>query len=128
MKTSDTVLAEFIKDFNLEVPEVGVCFNADIEFTTLSIFKKFNCEVHIITMAQKQMSVVYLLHQQLAEHGIPDVFPFDTDNFSYIKMRSLVINNYDLLRGKYSLSISPINLPVNKKLDVQPGLGTIAGK
>ena len=128
MKTSDTVLAEFIKDFNLEIPEVGVCFKADIEFTTLSIFKKFNCEVHIITMAQKQLSVVYLLHQQLTDHGIPDVFPFDADNFSYNKMKCLVINSYDLLRGKYSLSISPINLPVNKKLDIQPGLDIVAEK
>ncbi len=128
MKTSDTVLAEFIKDFKLEVPDIGVCFNADIEFTTISIFKKFNCEVHIITMTQKQLSVVYLLHQPLAEHGIPDVFPFDADHFSYNKMRSLVINDYDLLRGKYSLCISPINLPVNKKIDAQPGLDILAEK
>lgn len=79
-------------------------------------------------MTQKQLSVVYLLHQPLAEHGIPDVFPFDADHFSYNKMRSLVINDYDLLRGKYSLCISPINLPVNKKIDAQPGLDILAEK
>lgn len=115
MKTNESVLAEFINDFNLEIPAVGVCFNADIEFATATVFKKFNCEVHIITMQQKQMSVVYLMNDQLAESGIPDVFPFEPDNFSYNKNKTLVITDYDLLRGKFMLSIAPLKAKCETK-------------
>lgn len=107
MKTNESILVDFIKELNLEVPGVGVCFNADIEFVTATIFKKFNCEVHIITMQQKQLSVLYLIYPLLAENGIPDTFAFDADIFSY-QNRKLIITDYDLLRGKFTLSISPI--------------------
>ena len=114
MKTSETILVEFIKDFNLELTGVGICFNADIEFITASVFKKFNCEVHIVTVSEKQLTIVYLLHLQLAENGIPDIFPFNADNFSYNKMKDLIIADYDLLRGKYTLTISPLKIVDSK--------------
>ncbi|MEO8771457.1 MAG: hypothetical protein ABI402_15280 [Ferruginibacter sp.] len=114
MKTGERILVEFIKDFNLEMPDVGICFTADIEFITASLFKKFNCEVHIVTVTEKQLTFIYLLHLQLAENGIPDIFPFHADNFCYNKMKDLSISDYDLLRGKYTITISPLKTALNK--------------
>ncbi|MBS1743526.1 MAG: hypothetical protein JST81_10870 [Bacteroidetes bacterium] len=108
MKATEAVLVDFIKDFKLELPGVGVCFNADIEFTGVSGVKMFNSEVHIITMALQNRSFIYILCSQLAESGIPDIFPFDAENFMYIKRKKLQINDYDLLRGKFCINIVPI--------------------
>lgn len=107
MKTDETTLAEFIHDFRLEVPGVGVCFTADVDFTTATLSRQFTCEVHIITMAVKKQSVIYLLDKELADLGIPDAFSFDPDAFSYEKNKSLLVSDYDLLRGKFSLTITP---------------------
>lgn len=107
MKTTETILAHFIHDFELEVPGVGVCFQAIIEFTTASISKNFNSEVHIITMTHKKESLVYLLDKDLTGFGIPDTFTFDAASFFYEKDHSLTIIDYDLLRGKYTLKIIP---------------------
>ena len=114
MKTTESILVEFIKDFNLELNGAGICFNADIEFITASVFKKFNCEVQIVTVTEKQITVVYLLHRQLADDGIPDIFPFQAENFFYNKMKDLIITDYDLLRGKYTLTISPLKIIAGK--------------
>ena len=108
MIISETILGDFISDFKLDIPGKGVCFKADIEFKTPSLFKKFNCEVQIINMTQKEVIILYLLNPQLAEFGIPDTFSFDPDNFFYTKNMSLTIADHDLLRGKYILEICPL--------------------
>ena len=111
MKTDETTLAEFIHDFRLEVPGVGVCFDANVEFTTTTLSRQFTCEVHIITMALTKQSVIYLLDKELAELGIPDAFSFDPEAFSYERNKSLQVSDYDLLRGKFSLKITPVQVP-----------------
>lgn len=110
MKATESTLVDFITDHNLELPGIGICFKATIQFITQFFFKEFICEVHIITMLQNKQSIVYLIHDELSDTGIPDVFPFHPDHFQYDKAKGLVIHDYDLLRGKYNLIIMPLPL------------------
>lgn len=108
MKLNQTILTEFIKDFKLDSTGKAIFFDADIQLKTATISKRFNCEVHIISMVEKNMVILYLLYPELGEQGLPDTFPFDPNSFSYAKNKSLTIEDYDLLRGKYSLEIMPL--------------------
>lgn len=108
MKSTETVLADFIRDYKLELPGEAVCFDAEIEFKTATVLKNLVCPVHIVTMESKKQSIIYLLNDELAEFGLPDTFPFDPEAFRYQPEKGLTVTDYDLLRGKFTLSIVPL--------------------
>lgn len=112
MKSTETVLTDFIRDYKLELPGKAVCFDAEIQFKTATILKNFVCPVHIVTMELKKQSVIYLLNDQLADFGLPDTFAFDPESFHYHPNKGLSVTDYDLLRGKFTLLIVPIASPV----------------
>ena len=108
MKTHAQLLKNFIQDFNLENEDESVCFTANIEFRTDSLFKKMDSEIHLVTFQQSGLSVLYLLDPDIAKQKIPDVIPYDDENFFYNKNRFLIVKGLSPDHGAYSLIIYPV--------------------
>ncbi len=110
MKTRESLLSDFINDFNLEAAQDdAVCFDASIEFRAKGVYKKMNSEVHIITLKMTGLSVVYLLHPDIARHHIPETIPFSADHFTYLQHAALMIVDHSPLFGKYLITITPLS-------------------
>jgi hypothetical protein len=109
MKTTQNLLINFIKDFDLEIDgEDAVCFDAMIEFRAKGIYRRLDSEVHIITLSLTGLSVLYLLHPDIPRLHIPDTLPFDPEQFTYLKNSALMMASHNALFGRYLITITPL--------------------
>jgi len=109
MKKISASLFEFIKDYDLKKSEDIICFDATIFFSTATKFIQLPTEVHIVTIGESNMNLVYLLHPDVAKLSIPNMLEEGNTAFNYIPGKALVIKGYSSVHGDYTLSIHPIN-------------------
>lgn len=106
MKASQSLLVNFINDFQLEVSgDEAICFEAAVEFRAKGVYRKLHSEVQIITLQNTGVSVVYLLHPDINNLNIPDTFPFDPLHFVYLKHSALIITGENVDYGEFSIRL-----------------------
>jgi len=124
MKIFSQPLRDFINDFNLNIPDEGVCFNASINFSSNILTLNLNSEVHIIHIEAKNMNVIYLLSSGIPKRSIPDMFEDHQNEFSYVFKDCLIVKGTSLSFGKYVLKIRPSGSNCSEetlaKLHLQP--------
>ncbi|HEX2684174.1 MAG TPA: hypothetical protein VHL77_09590, partial [Ferruginibacter sp.] len=65
MKQETPALRSFIRDYGLEKPNGVICFTANILFQSKRNFFQFSSSVHIITISNKHLDVIYLLNPEI---------------------------------------------------------------
>ena len=104
------MLADFIRDFNLKTAEKEViCFDARIEYRAQGVYRRLESEVQIIFLEKTGLSVVYLLHPDISKYDIPDTFPFDPEQFVYIRNAALIIVGNHPGTGRFSVTIQTLD-------------------
>ncbi|MFT3910950.1 MAG: hypothetical protein QM737_16140 [Ferruginibacter sp.] len=71
----------------------------------------YDCKVTIVSVADKQIDIVYLLDAQIKEDGFEDFYKVEANNAQYLKYEAFVIEQKD----KPSLYIFPLNCKPKKK-------------
>ncbi|MCW3092328.1 MAG: hypothetical protein JWP81_3397 [Ferruginibacter sp.] len=107
MKVTSTILPDFINDFNMEVFEMGVCFDAVVNFNLP--FQSFNMEseVHMEAMLSGSFDTVYLLNPDIKIYKMPTFFNMVNHQFIYPKFKGLIIAGNMPIFGRYTVSIFP---------------------
>lgn len=107
MKTTSTILFDFIHDFKLEISEVGVCFDAVINFNLQMQNFNLQSEVHMQSFVSTRIDTVYLLNTEVEKYNMPTFFNVVNNQFFYLKERGLLIAGTMPLFGAYTISIFP---------------------
>jgi hypothetical protein len=115
MKQIFSSIREFIKDFDLEHSEGPICFDAVIYFTTVDKSFQLPTEVQIMTIGQKKIDVIYLLHPDVAKLGIPDIYEDGEFAFIYVTGKALVVKGATPEFGKFTLSIHLQDVECNEE-------------
>lgn len=109
MKQMTTAILAFIKEFNLNHPTKGICFEARVYIYTKNVAVKIESEVQIITIGAMNVDVVYLLNPDLGLKSLPDIFESGDNYFSYQPNYGLVIRGFTIEHGEYKIMIQPKN-------------------
>ncbi len=104
-------IKEFIEDFQLEVKDYIICFDAVIYFTTERRYVQLPSEVMIIKGTT--IAIIHLLHPDVLKHGIPTVYNKGSERVSYRKDHGLVIHGRTSYGENYILSIHPADRDCN---------------
>lgn len=115
MKMTSTILYDFIQDFDLESSEVGVCFDASIEFNTPGQKFNFQSEVLMESFLLTGIDTIFLLNPVTQIYRIPTFFNDTNHQFIYFRNKGLFIAGYTPLFGSYSVSIFPESLDCTQK-------------
>ncbi|HMK05486.1 MAG TPA: hypothetical protein VK489_14895 [Ferruginibacter sp.] len=108
MKQESPPLVSFIKDYGLEKPNGVICFSASIHFHSKKNWFKFVSPVHIISISNKHMDVIYLLNPDIDEKKINTMFT-NSQRFNYSETKRFEIKGKSKIYGQYSLFIIPIS-------------------
>ncbi|MBC7889849.1 MAG: hypothetical protein H7Z13_18390 [Ferruginibacter sp.] len=109
MKMTSTILSDFIYDFNLEVTEVGVCFDAVINFNLPMQNFNLQSEVHMEPVLSNLVDTIYLLNPMIEKYKMPTFFNDVNHQFLYLSNKGLIIAGQMQLFGSYSISMFPKN-------------------
>lgn len=101
------LLGDFIQDFNLETTEMGVCFDATIDFDIAGQKYNFHSAVLLESFLLTNIDTVYILNPISQVYKIPTFFNDVNHQFIYFKNRGLFIAAYHPIFGSYSISIFP---------------------
>lgn len=107
MKITSTILCDFIQDYKLEVSEVGVCFDAIIDFNLP--LQNFNLpsEVYMESVFSNSIDTIYLLNPVIELYKLPVYFNDVNYQFLYVKHRGILIAGNLPLFGTFTISIIP---------------------
>ncbi|MEO6548433.1 MAG: hypothetical protein ABIN94_10550 [Ferruginibacter sp.] len=107
MKVTSTILPDFINDFSIDVFEIGVCFDAIVNFNLP--FQSFNIEseVHMEAMVSGNFDTIYLLNPDIKVYKMPTFFNIVNHQFIYPKFKGLIIAGNMPIFGRYTVSIFP---------------------
>ncbi|MEO7768867.1 MAG: hypothetical protein ABIS01_15665 [Ferruginibacter sp.] len=107
MKLTSTILSEFIADFKLKKSEVGICFDAIVNFN-LGI-QNFNIksEVYMESGLSHNLDSIYLLNTVIARYKMPTFLNDVNHHFNYISYKALIVTGNMPLFGDYTISIFP---------------------
>ena len=108
MKQESPPLVAFIKDYGLEKPNGIICFTASVHFQSKSNWFKFITPVHIVTISNKHLDVIYLLNPEIDAKKINTLYS-NHQRFKYSHTRRFKIKGRSKRYGYYSLFIIPIN-------------------
>ncbi|MES2430269.1 MAG: hypothetical protein V4556_04980 [Bacteroidota bacterium] len=84
-------LNQFIKDFNLKLPNGSVLFNAKVYFKEGSKTNSQTSDVEIIR--EENAATVYFMNTSIASEKLPDTFSLKSSNFAYIQKQYLKIQS-----------------------------------
>lgn len=115
MKMTSTILLDFAYDFNLEVSEVGVCFDAIINFNLPMQNFNLQSEVQMESVLSKGIDTIYLLNPVISKYKMPTFFNDVNHQFLYLNHTGLIIAGNMPLFGAYSISMFPKNSRCSKK-------------
>lgn len=115
MKTTSTVLFDFIYDYKLDVSGIGVCFNAVIDFNLPAQNFNLMSEVHIESFLSNRVDSIYLLNPVIEKYKMPTFFNDANHQFFYLKQRGLMIMGQMPLFGGYTISIVPKSYSCTQK-------------
>lgn len=107
MKLTSTILFDFIHDFELEVTEFGVCFDAIINFNLPTQNFNLQSEVHMESALSNGIDSIYLLNRLVEDFKMPTFFNDVNHRFLYLSHTGLIITGTMPLTGAYSVSIFP---------------------
>ncbi|MEO6732098.1 MAG: hypothetical protein ABIN01_12840 [Ferruginibacter sp.] len=109
MKLTSTIFCDFINDFALETTEVGVCFDAIVNFNLPMQNFNLQSEVSIESLLSDSFDTMYLLNPVVEMYKMPTLFNDVNHQFVYAKHRGLLIVGTMALFGAYTISIIPKN-------------------
>jgi len=108
MKQESPPLVSFIKDYGLEKPNGIICFTASVHFHSKKNWFKFVSPVHIVTISNKHMDVIYLLNPDIDAKKINTMYT-NNQRFNYSDTKRFEIKGKSKTYGHYSLFIIPIS-------------------
>jgi hypothetical protein len=108
-KLFSTSLSQFVNDFNLSSINGVVCFPANVDFRCSFIVLKLFVDVHIISIDNLKMDVLYIMYSDKEQKklDLPDMFSINDDITSYTKNEYLTIEGSSIIYGNYKLEIKP---------------------
>ena len=115
MKTTSTLLLDFIQDFDIESYEGGACFNAIVDFSISGQIFRFESNVLMEAFLFNGIDTLYLLNPITRTYMLPSCFNEVNHQFIYFKNRGLFIEGYMAKYGSYSLSIFPDSITCTPK-------------
>jgi|GEM_PF-3927126 len=107
MKKASTILFDFVNDFNLTISEVGVCFDAIVNFNLPMQNFNLRSEVHMASIFSNRIDTIYLLNPVIEQHKMPTFFNDVNHQFLYLNKTGLIIAGDMPLFGPYSISMFP---------------------
>ncbi|MEP6749668.1 MAG: hypothetical protein ABJB86_18160 [Bacteroidota bacterium] len=107
MKAIATSIKDFIKEFSLELLHTAICFEAMIYVYSEKHTFQFESEVHIITIATKELDVVYILSAELEQNGFPDMFEIGKVHAAFQQRKGLMVKGTTFGNIDYSILIQP---------------------
>ncbi|MEO7766821.1 MAG: hypothetical protein ABIS01_05315 [Ferruginibacter sp.] len=115
MKITSTILPGFINDFDIVVSEMGVCFDAVINFNLP--YQSFNIqsEVHMEAVFSNSFDTVYLLNPAVEVYKMPTFFNVVNHQFIYPGFKGLIITGKMTIFGSYTVSIFPVSRSCSQK-------------
>ena len=106
MKQEAPALRSFIRDYDLEKPNGVICFTANILFRSKQHYFQFNSSVHIITITNKHLDVIYLLNPEIDSKKINTMYS-NARRFKYSDTKRFHINGRSRFYGPYTIFINP---------------------
>lgn len=115
-KLHTTNLNQFVSDFNLSSENGVICFPANVDFKCSFTVLKLFVDVHIISIENLKMDVIYLLYSNREQRqlNLPDMFSINDGVTDYTKNECLVIKGNSIIYGDYKLEITPSLIPQAK--------------
>ena len=107
MKAIATSIADFITEFGLELIQTAICFEAMIYVYSEKHTFQFESEVHIITIASKNLDVVYILSPELAQNRFPDMFEIGNVQATFKQSKGLMVKGTTFGNVDYSILVQP---------------------
>ena len=104
---TSTILFDFIHDFDLEVTEVGVCFDAIANFNLPRQNFNLQTEVYMESVLSHGVDSIYLLNPVIEKYKMPTFFNDVNHKFLYLGHTGLIIAGSMPLFGAYTISIFP---------------------
>lgn len=115
MKITSSILSDFVTDFNLEVTELGVSFDAIVNFNLPMQNFNLQSEVHMESLLSNNFDSVYLLNPVVALYKMPTFFNDVNHQFLYLNKTGLIITGDMPLFGAFSISMYPKNTFCSRK-------------
>jgi len=115
MKITSSILSDFVNDFQLETTDVGVCFDAVINFNLPTQHFNLQSEVHMESVLSKNLDTLYLLNPLISDYKMPTVFNDANHQFLYLERTGLIIAGTLPVYGAYSISLFPKGNSCNPK-------------
>jgi hypothetical protein len=115
MKLTSNIIADFVKDFDLEVYEFGVCFDAIVNFNLPDQNFNLQTEVHLESALSSKIDTICLLNPIVALYRMPIFFNEVNHQFLYLYRKGLIITGSMTGIGAYSVSIFPRSRYCNPK-------------
>jgi hypothetical protein len=114
MKLTSTILTDFIRDFEMERFEFGVCFEGIINFNLPDHNFNLYSEVHMEAGLCRRIDSIYLLNPVIALYKMPTFFNDVDHKFLYLHRKGIIITGILTLIGPYSVSIFPSSRTVSQ--------------
>ena len=115
MKLTSTILTDFIRDFEMEKFEFGVCFEGIINFNLPDHNFNLYSEVHMeASLCRRRIDSIYLLNPVIALYKMPTFFNDVENRFLYLHKKGIIMTGILQLIGPYSVSIFPSSRPVSQ--------------
>ena len=115
MKKTNAILCDFVQDFNLEISEIGVCFEAIVNFNLPSQNFNLLSEVHMESVFSNKIDTLYLLNPMVEKYKMPSFFNDVNHQFLYLNKAGLIVAGSLPLFGAYTISIIPKNYTCTEK-------------
>jgi hypothetical protein len=100
-------ISDFILAFDLLHPINGVCFDAMVFFYTDKLVLQIESEVHIITILNKKIDVLYILNPEIRNRELPDMFESKHCEINFREKKGLLLKSVDDQNRSYSILIQP---------------------
>ncbi len=107
MKQLTKSISDFILAFDLLHPINGVCFDAMVFFYTDKLVLQIESEVHIITILNKKIDVLYILNPEIRNRELPDMFESKHCEINFREKKGLLLKSVDDQNRSYSILIQP---------------------
>lgn len=107
MKVTSSILFDFIADFKIELADVGMCFDAIVNFNLAMQNFNLQSEVYMESVISKSIDSIYLLNPVIAKYMMPTFFNDVNHQFIYLQHKTLIIHGNMPLFGDYSISVFP---------------------
>jgi len=100
-------ISDFILAFDLLHPINGVCFDAKVFFYTDKLVLQIESEIHIITILNKKIDVLYILNPEIRNRDLPDMFESEHCTIDFRKKKGLLLKSVNDKNKSYSILIQP---------------------